>query len=224
MEKKLVFDSSALISLSETCNAGALQYIKRRLGTRFMAPRPVFEESVGTPSKIKKYGFSALRIKRLFDEGVIEVPEAETDSLAVEVMGYGNSLLSSGKRPLKLIHYGEAACLALMIKTGCRHLAVDEKTLRLLAEAPHKMVKLLQPEYSEQLVENQQALEKWREKTKGMKVIRSAEILAVAAEQGFFKPFGKDEGRALHAAVYALRNAGCSLTSRELAAYEQIRI
>ncbi|MFH1199775.1 MAG: hypothetical protein V1708_01780 [Candidatus Micrarchaeota archaeon] len=223
MGKTLVFDSSTLISLSETCSTAALGFLKKRSGVRLAAPQAVYEESVGTPSRTHKFGFSALRIKRLFSNGVIEVPAGdlrqETDAILQEC----NSLLAVGGRPLKLIHEGEAACIALLQKTGAQHLAIDEKTLRLMVESPKKMRKLLQAEYSQPIEENTAALKQWEAKTKGVRIIRSAEILATAAQEGFFRQFGADEQDAWHAAAYALRNAGCSLSSRELAAFAQIR-
>lgn len=223
MEKTLVLDSSALISLSETCNAAALAFVKERCGVRLLAPESVFKETVETPSRIRKYGFSALRIKRLFDGGVVEAKKTD-GAFVEELLSISNSLFSVGGRPLKLIQEGEAACVALMKQQGAKFLAIDEKTLRLLVEAPLKLRRLLQEEYEQEIEADGRRLANWRQRVFGIRVVRSSEILTVAAEKGFFKGFGADAAQAFHAAVYALRNAGCSLTAKELAAYSQLKI
>ncbi len=133
--KTLVFDSSALISLSETCSLSALDFLKKKSGVRFLAPESVHAETVETPLKIRKYSYSALRIKRLFDAGVVERGSADAAQTR-EIMKASNNLFFVGGRALKLIQEGEAACVAVMKQDAeAKFLAIDEKTLRLLVEA-----------------------------------------------------------------------------------------
>lgn len=217
----LVLDSSALISLSESCVVSALRFLRK--SARFIAPESVFDESVENPLKIKQYGFSALRIKRLFFEKVVdEVPAAAARSQ--EVLSLANSLMLVDGRPLELIQLGEADCLGLVLSGNADAVVIDEKTLKLLVENPNKMRELLRGEYSGKVGFNEAALRKWQQLTRGVKIIRSAEILAVAGRLGYFRFFQEDEEAAFHASIFALKGYGCSITKEELREFEQIII
>ncbi len=219
--KTLVFDSSSLISLSESCIVSTLRFLKNKTGARFIAPESVFEESVGRPSKIKQYGFSAVRIKRLFFEGVMERVVVD-GRLTEKVLSLANNLFYVGRVPLELIHLGEAECLAYAHNTN--GMVIDEKTLRLLVEDPNKLRGLLKGEYGGRLVINEERLVEWQSLARGIKILRSAELVGVAAKQGYFKKFEDDEGFAYKSAIYALRGFGCSLTNDEMREFENTNV
>jgi hypothetical protein len=67
-------------------------------------------------------------------------------------------------------------------------------------------------------------LSEWQKLTRGVKVVRSAELVAIAGELGYFDVFGAEKNDAVHAAVYALRGYGCSLTNDELKEFEELII
>ena len=215
----LALDSSALISLSESCVISALRFLKAKAA--FVAPDSVYLESVENPLKIKQYGFSALRIKRLFFEGAVRRVSASPEKTQA-VLALANSLFYVGERPLELIHKGEADCLGLALAGVVGGIAVDEKTLKLLIENPNKLRDLLVGEYEEKVRIEETTLKKWQQLTRGIKIIRSAEILAIAGKLGYFRFFQDDEVPAFHAAIYALKGYGCSLTKDELKEFEQI--
>ena len=60
--------------------------------------------------------------------------------------------------------------------------------------------------------------------TKGVKMIRSADLAAVAAKRGYFKSFGKHEQQAYGTAISALKNAGCSVSEKEVADYQAVKL
>jgi hypothetical protein len=66
-------------------------------------------------------------------------------------------------------------------------------------------------------------LAKLRDFFSGMKILRSTEILALAYEKGFFSQYKGMEEEAFHAAEYAARNAGCSISAKELSEYERLK-
>ena len=55
-----------------------------------------------------------------------------------------------------------------------------------------------------------------------MVAVRSTEILAVAFEKGYFDGYRNRADEAFHAALYAVRNAGCSITTHELLEYQEV--
>lgn len=223
MASVVVCDSSTLISLTATCNVDALAFLKAETGVRFVATPGVYSECVDVPLNIRKYESSAVKIRKAFRDGVVE--EQQPGGLmddARAIMQAGNSLFTVSGKPLELIQEGEVECLALLLKNDTNYLAIDEKTLRLLIEDPLALRKRLQEEYAERVVVDEARLEEWRKRARGILVVRSTEVLAQAAKKGYFAKYGEDAGLAFKAAIYSLRQAGCSLTEQEIREYGQL--
>ncbi|MBI5229092.1 hypothetical protein HY991_03195 [Candidatus Micrarchaeota archaeon] len=221
----LVFDSSSLIAVSETCNIEVLYFLKERTRGNFLIAPIVKDEIILHPIKVKKFELSAVRLKKLLLDGVVSVISSHLLVKETrEIMDLANGIFHVDGKPLKLVHDGEAASIAVFSFAKADALVVDEKTTRLLLEAPFKMRETLQSEYEGKLEINEDGLKKFREKTKGIFVLRSSELVAMAAKKGFFKNYRTSEEEAFRASIYALRQAGCSLTSEELKEYEGIRL
>ncbi|MFH0971345.1 MAG: hypothetical protein V1835_02145 [Candidatus Micrarchaeota archaeon] len=216
-----VLDSSALISLSESCVVSVLRHLKEKSKARFAAPESVFVESVERPAKTRQHGFSAVRIKKLFSEGIVEKITASQEKTR-DILNTANNLFFVGNVALELIQVGEAECAAVIGDNPDMCMIIDEKTLRLLIESPNKLRAVLEGEYGEKIKIDGKMLEKWQHMTRGIKVLRSVEVLGVAVEKGYFRSFGEDENLAYHSAVFALRGFGCSLTNSELNEFEQL--
>ncbi len=219
--KRIVLDSSALISLSESCVASCLKFLKEKNSIEFLAPQRVYDECVTRPLGIKQYGFSALRIKRLFLEGIVKI--TEVDGKEVELfLNAANNIYRVDGKPLELIQRGEAECVVLMKKADC--LVIDEKTLRLLVESPKKMEELLKSEYGKIVGVDGNYLVKMQQMTRGIKILRSAEILTIATKQKYFASYMQDETEAGRFGIFALRGFGCSLTKEELIEFENLNM
>ncbi len=224
MENTIVCDSSPLISFSDTCNIGALRFLKSR-GARFVVPPGVRAEIVSNPMHIRKYQFSAVRLKQTLDSGVLEL--ATIPDLAQktsEVLEAANGIFAANGKTLKIVHEGEAECIALFEGVGAKALLIDEKTTRLLIENPYKLAELMEGEYGSKIAVDDGNLALFRKMTRNLFVLRSSEALAVAAKRGFFKEYGESENEAFHSALYALKESGCSITSGELDEYEKMSV
>jgi hypothetical protein len=223
MTATIVFDSSTLISFSESCLVGSLPFLKEKTGARFLITPEVRNEIVSRPLHVSQHAFSALRLRKLLDDGVLEVAEPP-EGLARELLSIANSLFIIRGGPVEILQAGEAECVALLAAKGAGAIAVDEKTTRLLLEDPNLMLDKIRMEFRSKVEINGERLREWRKTAGAATVLRSSELLAIAAEKGYFKDFGKSEGEVLHAALFSLRSAGCSLTGRELGEYSQVRI
>ena len=218
----VICDASSIISLSETCNIDALQFLKDKADTAFIIPPAVQKELVESPLHIKHYWFSALRMRRLINAGTLRTvspPNLRKETRKLESLA--NNAFKIGGRPLKLLQQGELECLALATSVNADALLVDEKTTRLLVENPGLLLESIRGEQRSQVSVNQKHLRAFR-KNAYYPVIRSTEIVAVAAEKGFYRDYGVDEAEAARAAMHALRYAGCSIARRELDEYEQL--
>ncbi|HLC37912.1 MAG TPA: hypothetical protein VJI71_00480, partial [Candidatus Norongarragalinales archaeon] len=204
--KTLVCDSSSLISLSESCNLGVLSFLKQKFGVDFVIPPFVQKEIVERPSRVGKFAFSAARLKHLLTERTLRV--ASVPSLSFEtrkILSTANSLFYHQK-PLTILQQGEAECLALLKPLNAKALVIDEKTTRLLVEDPQKLFSIMLSEH-DAVKATEQNLGFFK-KEFPYPNLRSTELLAFAAENGFFESYGSDENDIFHSAVYALRYSG----------------
>jgi hypothetical protein len=183
----------------------------------FITPS-VRQEIVSNPLRMHEYAFSAVRLQKLLRDGVLKLFSGEAvKERAQEILGIANGLFFVGGKPLRVLHFAEAECMA----SGFSCFATDEKTARQLVEDPLLLKPVLEFEYGEKVSVNRDALAALGEILSGTRVLRSSEFLFVAAEKGFFDDFGNEKKQALHAALYALRRAGCSISFRELKEYEE---
>ncbi|HII39052.1 TPA: hypothetical protein HA318_03565 [Candidatus Micrarchaeota archaeon] len=221
----LVLDSSSLISLSETCNIDCLYFFQHHSRALFIVPPSVYQEIIANPLKISCFEFSAVRLRKVVEDGVaIEATAFELKKRTREVMAAVNNCVRVNDKPLALLHEGEAQCLAAYWVFDVIALAIDEKTTRLLVENPQKLVQILKEERVGELEVDEKALARFKEVTFGVKIIRSVELIAVAAEKGFFRQYKQFENQAFHAALLAMRRAGCSLTDKELKEYIEVNV
>ena len=210
-------DSSSLIALAETCNVEALEHLTQRTKAHFLITAGVRDEIIARPLNIRQYAFSAVRLRNMVERGVLEVVDA--DAAKTEgIMADANGAYAVGGRTATILHRGEAECLACA--KGA--LLIDEKTTRLLVEDPEKLRASMEVEYRQSVKVDRQRITSFREKTKGTAIIRSSELLAIAHKKGFFFGFGERADEAFHAALYSLRQSGCSISGHELEEYQKI--
>jgi predicted nucleic acid-binding protein len=219
-----VCDSSALISLSDTCNIDVLRFLRAR-GGEFAIPPAVEEEIVEHPAQLKQYAFSAVRLRKLVEDGVVRAESPQrlaSEKQAVE--NAANNALRVGDRPLRLIHSGEAECLALLriSQQAQKTLLVDEKTVRLLLESPKTLAERLRGEYAADVSIDETQMRAFKTGLERVNVVRSTELVAVAASLGFFADYGSLAGEAARTALGALQLAGCSVSSDELQEYAKL--
>ncbi len=220
---EFVCDSSSLISLSEICNIDALHFLKAS-GARFIIPPSVRDEIVTRPLQVRRLAFSAMRLRKLIYDNVLEVVEPPNlERECQNILAQANTVLRVGGKPLTILQEGEVECLALMKLKGFKNFVVDEKTTRLLFESPKTLLDALQTEFVEEVSMDENALANFKKGLEGASVLRSTEIIAVSAAKGFFKDYGSAAREAFIASLYALQNAGCSISTRELDDYEALR-
>ncbi len=221
----IVCDSSSLISLSDTCNIDVLRFLRQH-GGKFVIPPAVEEEIIKHPAQLKQYAFSAVRLRKLVEDGVVLTqapPRLASEKQAIE--NAANSAVRVDGKPLRLIHAGEAECLALLRiapQDAQKTLLVDEKTTRLLIESPKTLVERLRGEYKTSVEIDEAAMRAFKTGLEKITVIRSTELIAVAASLGFFADYGTAAQDATHTALGALQLAGCSVSSDELREYNTV--
>lgn len=226
-EKVLIFDSGPLISLSISGLLYVLKSLKGKFGGRFLITEEVKKEIVDVPIKRKRFELEALRIKSLISEGILELPDKiGIDNSAVsrkgaEVMDLSNSFFVSHKKPVRMIHTGEASCMALsklLLERNIENIiAVDERTTRILIEKPQNLKELLERKLHTRIDMQKSSFEFF----KNFRTIRSAEILYVAWKKNIVDM--KDGELLLDALLYAVKFKGCAISSDEIEDIKKIK-
>jgi len=216
-EESIVCDSSSLLSLSDSCLLWVISGMTGRFMGHFIISKAVEYESVIRPLEMKSHTLGAIRVKKLLLDNVIKVVETPNSRrLTSEILSLGNNMFYLGGRPLKLIHEGETETLAVAIDLGLKNILIDERTTRMLIEAPLDMKSHMEMEFQKRIELNQNNLNQFLEMTRNLNLFRSTELAIIGYEKGFFKDYGEMEKRAVESALYGLKFAGCSISFNEI--------
>lgn len=223
MKKKyMVCDAGSLISLTGSCLTEMLYFFKEKYDINFVMPPAVEEEAVSYPLRknIKKYLFSAIKIKDAINDGVIEILSPENiDKERERLMQATNNIFYAKGKPIRLIHPGETEMLVLAKEIGTQNILLDERTMRLLVEAPFSLKDHMEKEFGVNLMINKSNLSSLSDYTSDVNAFRSSELVMLAYENGFFKKFQTLERQALEAALYRIKFSGCSIRFDEISKY-----
>jgi predicted nucleic acid-binding protein len=210
----ILCDSSSLIALTDSGLLGALIALKQKMKGRILITEGIIEESIIYPMKVPKYSFSAIRLKRALDSKVFDVIRFRQQTVD-RILYLANNIFSSA-RPFHLVDRGEAELVAAAVDNNLKTLVMDERTTRMLMEAPMGLKKHLEGEFRIKLNVNTKLLNEFQQATSGIHVIRSSEIVALAYEARYFKKFKDLEKKAYEAALYAIKFNGCAVGFDEI--------
>jgi hypothetical protein len=210
----VVCDASSLIALTDAGLLGALMSVEQRMKGDLLVTREVINESINNPIKVPEYSFSAVRLKRALDSGAFGLVEF-SDNTFDKILNSANNMFYTN-RPFHLVNHGEAEMLAAAIDNNLTTMLMDERTTRALIEAPMELKNHLENEFHVRINVNQDMYAEFKEMTSGLQVIRSAEIVALANEKGYFKKYKDLSNAAYEAALYAVKFKGCSIGFDEI--------
>ncbi len=216
-----VFDSSSLISLSQSCLINSLKELKEQSNALFVVPKSVFFEVVERPLKIKRFELNAIRIQKAVREGWLKVKtlDAEHSALAGEIGEKANHLLSIKGKPIKLIQRGETEALALTKQLGSQLLVIDERTTRTIIENPGQLKQLIERRRGKRASVNEKNSRELKKMFSGLNIVRSVELVALAFERSLIARELPKSRQALEAALYAVKYAGCAVSSAEIESF-----
>ncbi len=214
MAEKIICDAGPLISLADNCAINLLS----KFNNNFYITKSVEKEIVNHPMDTKRFKLKAIMLKEAIQKGEIKRIE-ETSKMqqeAREVIELANNLLHVQGKAIKIVHEGEASAIGALIALNEKNLLIDERTTRHLIEDPEKVKEYMQSKTKYKIKMNENVLRELQKKFKGIKVIRSSELIANAYEKNLL-PW--KDAKSLEAALYAVKFAGCSITKEEIKEY-----
>ncbi|MFP4111779.1 MAG: hypothetical protein ACLFPQ_02890 [Candidatus Woesearchaeota archaeon] len=224
--KTLVFDTGPLITLTLNNLLWVLDPMKERFKGEFVVPVKVKQELIDNPLRSKKYKLEALQILPYFNRNILKIfRHLELEKKTQEIIDLADNTFSAKGNYIKVVHEADVQVIASAIILNADAAVIDEYTARYLVENPMKIAKRMERKLHTNVSVNRENLQKLKNMMKGLKVLRSLEIIAIAYELGFLdrylfegeKRFVKRPKRTLlEAALWGIKLNGCSVSEKEI--------
>ncbi|MBI2148924.1 hypothetical protein HYU23_04540 [Candidatus Woesearchaeota archaeon] len=214
--KVLVFDTSSIITIVTNDLLWVLKPLKELFKGEFYIPNSVKIELVDKPFNTKMFKLESIMINKSITDGELIIHNSlNVDNLLLHL----NTIYSVRGNPLHILDKGEVEALALTLRLQAEAYVVDERTMRLLIENPYLLKKLLEKKLHTRVDINKNLLKEFSDIVKGIKVIRSTELLIIAYEKALLNKFitvGNTEIDLLDGLLWGLRLRGCSISTEEI--------
>jgi hypothetical protein len=208
------FDSSTLISLATTCSLDILEKLQKDYGAEFGITSTVKAETIDKAKTTLRFAYEGARLNRLLEKGVLKLfDDAKYKPEINSALSCINRIFYARGRPLEIVHGGEVSAFVLARELGADAYFVDERTTRVLLENPAQMQDILMGKLHEQVKINSEMMNQMKSMGK-IPVLRSTELAIAAFEKGYL-----DTKDALAGLLWALKFAGCAISSDEINEY-----
>ena len=219
--KSVVFDTGPIISLSLNSLLWVLKRLKKQFDGEFIIPEGVKRELVDRPLQIKRFKFEALRVSSYIDRGILKIiDQPKVQQNADYLLDTANHIFKTHGRFISIVHHAEMEVIAAALLLNSSVIVIDERTTRVLIEDPFRAKEMLQKKLHADITVNQQNLEKFRKEVKGMKVIRSTELVTMAFELGMLNEYlpkmEKPKKHLLESVLWGVKLNGCAVTREEI--------
>ena len=216
--KYLIFDAGPIISLTMNGMLPIIEKLKGVFDGEFILTPYVRNEVVDRPMKIKKFKLEAIQVNDMIERGIFKlsteiIPNQKLDIEIKQILKTTNGVLRTTQtgEKIKIIHEGEASCLAFSNLCGVDNvIVIDERTTRMLTEAPQDLEKMMEKKLHTSLDAELSLLSK----LKKFKFIRSAELLFIAYKKNLISI--KKSKDLLDALLYGVKFKGAAISSTEI--------
>ncbi len=219
--KTIVFDSSSLISLSLNDLSWVLHPLREAWGGQFVIPAAVEYEIVRRPLASHKFKWEAIMMQNAIRKGVLVVHEEVRVENVVQLM---NTVFSAQGKAITIVQRAEVEAVVVAMKLHADALVIDERTMRLLIENPERLHHILEGKLHTKIAMDKQKLRTLQEFVKGLRIIRSTELMLVALEKGILYEYMETSRRkdVADAILWGLRLRGCAISTEEILELTQI--
>lgn len=214
--KFLVFDTSSIITIVTNDLLWIIKELKLRFNGEFYIPSSVKIELIDKPLASKMFKLEAIMISKMINDGDLVVHDTlNVDDLLIHV----NAIYSVKGKPIHIVDRAEVEALALVLRLQAQAYVVDERTMRLLIENPFVLKTILEKKLHTKVDMNKKLVKEFLDISKGIKVIRSVELLTTAYEKGLLNKFvtaSNTQADLLDGLLWGLRLRGCSISTEEI--------
>jgi hypothetical protein len=222
-EKILFFDTGPIISLVMSRLVWILPELKKKFGGRFYITPSVQRELIERPLEVKRFEFEALQVMKLIKDGVLEIYDNVPKKQCSQLLDLANQSFKINNNYIDIIQSGEIESVVCALQTDAQAIVMDERTLRVMVEDINNLKHLLERRFNSEVAPNNDNLKRFSLQVKGIKIIRSIELISVAYKMGLLNdylpaPGGKEV--LVDSVLWAAKYNGCAVTDEEV---EQIK-
>lgn len=224
---EIVLDAGPIISLLLSGNLFILERFKKYFDVDWIIPKYVKYEVVDKAFQTKSYMCEALEVLNYMTKKIITLVEDErTEVLRELIINLSNNLFFVNDNPIKVLDLGEAEVFGLILTRNVELAVIDEISARLLIEDIEKLRKRFEEKLHTKVALNEENKKILIEKFRNLKVCRSAELVLIAFENGFYDDFRKIDTTLyqmnnidsiiLESLLWKLKKSGCAITEEEI--------
>jgi hypothetical protein len=217
--KSLFFDTGPIITLVMSRLSWILPHLKKQFGGEFYITPAVKFELIDRPLTMNRFKFEALQVMKLIRDGVLTVYTDVLNDDVKRVSTIANNSFSIRGKTMDIIQKGEVESVICAKKTGSA-VVIDERTVRLFIEKSAGMKRLLKSRFRQNVQPNQQKIKEFTSYFKGLTIVRSIELVAVAYKMKLldtYIPKGRNGKNILvDSVLWATKFNGCAVTNHEV--------
>lgn len=222
----IIFDTGVIINLAINNLLWILPELKRQYGGEFIITPGVEEELIRKPLSGKKFKLEAIQVLKHIDDKVLKIDKSKNyKKLAKQIDLLANNIFSSNNHPIKIVHTGEIEALAYALTNNSDAIFIDERIMRELIENPKEIEMILKRKLHRKITTDQKKLKELKQMIKGIKVLRSAELVIAAHDMNLFRSYDNKTSRKvlknveeeiLDGLLWGVKLNGCSINDREI--------
>ncbi len=217
--KAIILDAGPVISLTMNNLLWILEPLKKSFKGKFCITEAVKRELIDKPLTTKRFKFEALQVQRYIKKGILEVIKNDIlKEKTLHLLNLANNSIIAKNHFVRIVQYGEISSLAALEILKAKAVVMDERTTRELIENPMGIVKLMEKKLHTKIGINKKNFSELKKEVMGIKVIRSAELAAIAYESGILDKYlmKKNKAELLDAVLWGVKIDGCSITNEEI--------
>lgn len=205
-----------------------LEPLKSKFNGEFYITESVKQELIDRPLKTKKYKFEALQVLKYITKDVLRIISSpEIEAKAHHLQNLANNSFRAKGHYIKVVHYAEMEALATCLVHGASAFVTDERTSRHLVEMPDQETERLQRKLHTKIQINNDNFNQFKEEVKGLRVIRSVELVTIAYEMGLLDMYITEKEHEiipdldlkktlLEAVLWGVKLQGCAVSTAEI--------
>lgn len=219
--KSLIFDAGPIISLATNNLLWILEPLKKEFNGKFYLTEPVRRELVDRPLETKKFKFEAIQVEKLIENGVLEaVDNAFIREKTPGLLNTANEIFRAYNNYMRIVHFAEISVIAAAVNLNADAIVIDEKTTRFLIENPKIILEILRKTLHTPISINESNLKEFENNVKGIRTIRSVELVTIAYEHGILDKYitkiPDARKNLLESVLWGVKLNGCAVSKDEI--------
>ncbi|MBI2652059.1 hypothetical protein HYX00_01220 [Candidatus Woesearchaeota archaeon] len=219
--KSLIFDAGPIISLATNNLLWILEPLKKEFNGNFCITEPVKRELVDRPLETKKFKFEAIQVEKLIENRILDVIDNSfIRENTPRLLNTANEIFKAYNNYIKIVHFAEISVIAAATNLNADAVVIDEKTTRFLIENPRIIVEILKRSLHTSININENNLKEFKNAARGIKIIRSIELVTMAYEHGvlnnFITKIPDARKNLLESVLWGVKLNGCAVSKDEI--------